>query len=154
AAHGQGLSLTASASRNGPRGEPATARGAVATRAARRPRARAGAARHGNWTPRRRKEVIMTKGTRFALGGGLADFTALTGYAVYQYGIDNVLPLCFANAVTTTLFVDASIALALITAWMWQDARREGRAWLPYVLVTLTLGSVGPLLYLVTGAVR
>ena len=41
-----------------------------------------------------------------------------------------------------------AIALSLIIAWMWQDARERGVSAMPYVLLTLGFGSVGPLLYL------
>jgi hypothetical protein len=44
--------------------------------------------------------------------------------------------------------VDITIALTLVLSWMWQDARRNGRAFWPWVPVTLALGSFGPLLYL------
>lgn len=93
----------------------------------------------------------MSNTRRIVLGIVLADFSALTAYTIYRYGALESVAMCFANAATTTLFVDACIALALIVSWMWEDARRTGRAWLPYALVTLGLGSVGPLLYLVTG---
>jgi hypothetical protein len=93
----------------------------------------------------------MTRGLRIALGFVLANFAALTAYTVHRYGAAESLAMCFANAATITLFADASIALGLITMWMWQDARARGRSWLPYALLTLTTGSVGPLLYLVTG---
>jgi uncharacterized protein DUF2834 len=96
----------------------------------------------------------MTTGRRIALGIVLADFSALTAYAVYTYGLAGSLALCFANAATTTLFADATIALGLIAAWMWDDARANGRRWLPYALATVLLGSVGPLVYLVTGGRR
>jgi MFS superfamily sulfate permease-like transporter len=93
----------------------------------------------------------MTRGIRIALGIVLADFSALTAYSVHEYGFAGSLAACFANVATTTLFVDASIALSLVAAWMWDDARRRGRAWLPYALLTLGFGSIGPLLYLVAG---
>jgi uncharacterized protein DUF2834 len=96
----------------------------------------------------------MTRGIRIVLGIVLADFSALTAYAIYQYGVAGIFTLCLANAATTTAFVDLSIALSLVVAWMWDDARRRGRAWLPYALVTLALGSIGPLLYLVVGGVE
>ncbi len=93
----------------------------------------------------------MTRGLRIALGFVLAAFAALTAYTVHRYGAAESLALCFTNAATVTLFVDASIALGLIVIWMWQDARARGRSWLPYALLTVTAGSVGPLLYLVAG---
>lgn len=43
---------------------------------------------------------------------------------------------------------DVTIALGLVLAWMWQDSQRNGRAFWPWVPVTLLLGSIGPLLYL------
>ena len=93
----------------------------------------------------------MTTGRRIALGIVLANFSAMTAYAIYRYGFAGSLALCFANAATTTLFVDACIALGLVAMWMWQDARARGRSWLPYALLTIGFGSVGPLLYLITG---
>jgi len=93
----------------------------------------------------------MTTGRRIALGIVLASFTALTAYVIALHGFAGSLALCFANAATTTLFVDACIALGLIVMWMWDDARAHGRSWLPYALLTLVFGSVGPLLYLVSG---
>lgn len=85
---------------------------------------------------------------RFGLALLLADFLALTGYAVYQHGLMGVYQLVLANSVTTAAFVDLVIALSLIVVWMWRDARQRGVSAVPYVLVTLALGSAGPLLYL------
>lgn len=86
---------------------------------------------------------------RLGLAFVLADFSALTAYATAQHGIGGVIELALANSVTICLTVDVLIALSLITAWMWRDARDRGVAPLPYVLLTFTLGSIGPLLYLV-----
>jgi apolipoprotein N-acyltransferase len=44
--------------------------------------------------------------------------------------------------------VDIAIALGLVLVWMHQDVRRGGRAFWPWVPVTLLLGSFRPLLYL------
>jgi hypothetical protein len=79
----------------------------------------------------------------------LADFSALTAYTTMQYGVGGLIEMALANAVTITLSVDLLIALSLITAWMWRDARHRGVAPLPYVVLTCMLGSIGPLLYLV-----
>lgn len=46
------------------------------------------------------------------------------------------------------IFVDLVIALSLVIAWMWTDARRRGATSVPHIIVTLLVGSIGPLLYL------
>lgn len=79
----------------------------------------------------------------------LADFLALNAYAAYQYGYLGVFELMTANAGTIVGFVDLVIALSLIIAWVVRDARARGVSPLPYVLLTLALGSVGPLVYLI-----
>jgi hypothetical protein len=83
------------------------------------------------------------------LGLVLLDFTGLTAYAVYSYGLAGFFDAVTANIATTCAFVDLVIALSLIVVWMWQDARDRGWSPMPYVLLTLGLGSVGPLVYLI-----
>ena len=78
----------------------------------------------------------------------LLDFVGLEAYAVWQYGYRGVFELLFANAATAVAFVDLCIALGLIMLWMWRDARERGTSIVPYAVLTVTLGSVGPLLYL------
>jgi hypothetical protein len=79
----------------------------------------------------------------------LFGFSAFSGYVVYQYGYIGLFEQGLANAATIQVFLDLTIALSLVMLWMWQDARKQGIAPLPYVILTLTLGSIGPLLYLV-----
>ena len=79
----------------------------------------------------------------------LLDFTGLTAYAVYHYGYLGFFDAILSNAVGVTVFADLLIALGLVTVWMWQDAQDRGWSVAPYVVLTLTLGSVGPLLYLI-----
>lgn len=86
--------------------------------------------------------------SRLGYGVVLADFSALTAYAVYRHGFVGVFEQLFANAATITLFVDVCIALGLVGLWMIRDARERGGSALPYVLLTIGFGSVGPLLYL------
>ncbi len=82
----------------------------------------------------------------------LADFAALTAYAVYQYGYLEFFRVAMTNAITIQLSIDLVIALSLITLWMWRDARERGMSVVPYLVVTLFLGSLGPLLYLLRRA--
>jgi hypothetical protein len=89
---------------------------------------------------------------QIGFGVVLADFLALTAYTFYQHGYLGFYALVTANAATVQLLADAVIALSLITLWMWRDARARGVSVFPYVVVTLVLGSIGPLLYLVRRA--
>jgi len=88
-------------------------------------------------------------GKQIALSVVLADFAALTAYAVYHYGLVGFFEIMATNAVTLTALADLTIALSLVLVWMWNDARQRNAAFVPYAVLTLFLGSVGPLLYLI-----
>lgn len=86
----------------------------------------------------------------------LADFAAFTAYVVYQYGyvgfFREFLTIAMSNAVIGQLGFDLVITLGLVSLWMWRDARERGVSIIPYLVLTLTLGSIGPLLYLIRRA--
>lgn len=86
---------------------------------------------------------------QIALAVVLADFVAFTAYAVAQHGYAGLFMYQLANAAGLQVLFDLCIALTIVMAWMWQDARRHDINPLPYVLMTLGLGSIGPLAYLV-----
>lgn len=77
----------------------------------------------------------------------LADFLALTGYAVYHYGYLAFFDIHAMNAIQVQIFVDLIIALTFVMVWMWRDARARGISPTPYLVATLLLGSIGPLVY-------
>jgi len=85
---------------------------------------------------------------KIGIGIVLLAFSDLTAYALYQHGVAGIFELVLANSATVTAFADLVIALSLIILWMWRDARERGVSAIPYVLLTLGFGSVGPLLYL------
>lgn len=91
----------------------------------------------------------MTTPMRVLVGLVLVAFVDLNAYVVWQYGYLGFWELATANAATIAAMIDLTIALALVTVWMWRDARRRGISLVPYLALTATLGSVGPLLYLV-----
>ena len=68
---------------------------------------------------------------------------------MYEHGVIGLFTAILANSTTTVVFADLCIALGLAAVWMAGDARERGVAVVPYLLLTPTLGSVGPLLYLV-----
>lgn len=79
----------------------------------------------------------------------LVDFGALTAWAVARHGMVGLVEASLASPAAIALTVDLLIALAMISVWMVRDARDRGVAPLPYLALTLTMGSIGPLLYLV-----
>jgi hypothetical protein len=79
----------------------------------------------------------------------LADFIALTGYAVYHYGYLAFFDLWSMNAIQLQIFIDLVIALSIVMAWIWRDARERGLSATPYLVMTLFLGSIGPMIYLI-----
>jgi len=85
---------------------------------------------------------------QIVLGIVLADFAALTAYALWQHGLIGFYQIMLSNTATALVLVDLVIALSLVLVWMMGDARERGMAFLPYALLTLAFGSVGPLLYL------
>jgi hypothetical protein len=94
----------------------------------------------------------MMNGKQIGLSVLLLGFLDLTAYAVYHHGIRGVFELLTANAVTLTAATDLVIALTMVTVWMWRDARDRGVSPVPYAILTLVMGSVGPLLYLIRRA--
>lgn len=79
-------------------------------------------------------------------------FALLTVYAVQQVGYIGVLDYHRHSPAGWQVFADLVIALILILAWLIPDARQAGRNPWPWVIITLVLGSIGPLLYLLFSA--
>ncbi|MGH8444053.1 MAG: DUF2834 domain-containing protein [Solimonas sp.] len=84
----------------------------------------------------------------------LADFAVLSGYALVQHGYWGIWAHQFQNSAGWQVLADLIIVCGLAMTWMIADARRKGRTVWPYLLATLALGSFGPLLYLLVGALR
>lgn len=79
----------------------------------------------------------------------LVAFSAFSAYVVYQYGYIGLFEQALTNAATTQVLLDLFIALSIVMLWMWQDAQKHDISPLPYILLTLALGSIGPLVYVV-----
>lgn len=85
---------------------------------------------------------------QIAIVSVIVAFGALTIVPLYEYGYLGLLRLALANSATVQVFVDLVIALTLFLLWMWPDAKQRGISPVPYLVITLLLGSFGPLLYL------
>ena len=86
---------------------------------------------------------------QLTLSAALIVLLAVDAYAVYLYGYIGFFRMVLANFAGVTTLVDLVIALVLVIVWMSDDAR-ERHVWaIPYLILTIVLGSVGPLLYLI-----
>jgi len=88
-------------------------------------------------------------GKQIGLSLVLADFTALSGWALYEQGFAGMIEIATSSPMGITLAVDLVLALSMLTAWIWKDAKAHGMNPLPYALLTASTGSVGPLLYFI-----
>ena len=81
----------------------------------------------------------------------LIPFALLTLYALARVGYAGIFEHALAGPAGWQIFTDLVVALVLILVWMIADARRTGRNPWPWIVLTLLLGSFGPLLYLAVG---
>lgn len=77
----------------------------------------------------------------------LADFVTVTLWGVSQVGLLGLFTGLM-NPAGIVGATDLIIALGLICVWMVRDARAQGVSPVPYLILTVAMGSVGPLLYL------
>ena len=79
----------------------------------------------------------------------LIPFTVLSVYAITQVGYIGLFDYHRYSPAGWQVFTDLVIALVLVLSWLIPEARKAGHNPWPWVLATLFLGSIGPLLYLV-----
>lgn len=88
------------------------------------------------------------KGKQILVGSVIVAFGAYSAIPLYEYGYLGFLRLALSNSATIQVALDLTIALTLVLVWLWRDARQRGMSPLPFLLLTLFVGSFGPLFYL------
>lgn len=78
----------------------------------------------------------------------LIPFSILSIYAILHVGYVGIFDYQRHSPAGWQVFSDLVIACVLIFIWIIPDAKRYGRNPWPYLLITIFLGSFGPLLYL------
>jgi len=78
----------------------------------------------------------------------LIPFALLTLYALAEVGYVGIFDYHRHSPAGWQVFADLVVALVLVLSWLIPDARSRGRNPWPWVVLTLFLGSIGPLLYL------
>ena len=76
-------------------------------------------------------------------------FSLITLFAVMEYGVVGIIQYQLANWAGVQVLVDLIIALAFFLVWMWQDAKKRGISPWPWLILTLLIGSFGPLIYFI-----
>ncbi len=84
----------------------------------------------------------------------LLAFLGFTTSVVSDYGYVGFFRELLASSVGIQAFTDLVIALSLVLLWMRTDAKANGLPFGPYLAVTLVIGSVGPLAYLLHRELR
>lgn len=85
---------------------------------------------------------------RIILTISLVAFLALTAVAVSQHGYLGIFEQQFHNFAGIQVLVDLVIALSIFLVWMWNDAKSAQRNPFPWIVLILTTGSIGALIYL------
>ncbi len=84
----------------------------------------------------------------------LIPFTVLSLYAVYKVGYVGIFDYHRHSPAGWQVFADLVIACVLILVWLIPEAKKNGINPWPYVVITVFLGSFGPLLYLVVNGAK
>ncbi len=79
----------------------------------------------------------------------LIPFSLLTLYALSEVGYVGIFDYHRHSPAGWQVFADLVVALILVLSWMVPEAKKAGHNPWPWVVATLFLGSIGPLLYLV-----
>lgn len=77
-------------------------------------------------------------------------FLALTLFASYEFGLIGIFKEGLKNSATTQILIDLFLCGGFFIAWLYQDAKRMERSFILWTVITLAVGSFGPLFYLIT----
>jgi hypothetical protein len=83
-----------------------------------------------------------------------AAFGALSAVALQDVGYFGIIAPHFRSWGGAQVFADLTILAVLFCIWMVRDARQRGVAAWPFIVMTVFLGSFGPLVYLITRELR
>jgi hypothetical protein len=81
----------------------------------------------------------------------LVVFSSFTAWVLWKVGFRGIWQTLLGGPAGWQVLADLVIALTIVLSWLRMDAQRNGRAFAPWLVLTLVLGSIGPLLYLALG---
>jgi hypothetical protein len=75
--------------------------------------------------------------------------TVVSVIALREHGFAGIFEAAVANWGAGQIASDLTVSLVLVNTWLIADARRRGVSWLGWVLLSLPLGSLSAIVYLV-----
>jgi hypothetical protein len=90
----------------------------------------------------------------FLIADALILFLGYTLWVIATVGYVGFFQQALSTPVGIQLVIDVVLSLSLALVWMRGDARNSGVPFAPYLIVTLVLGSAGPLGYLLHRELR
>jgi len=92
-------------------------------------------------------EVLTMNKKQLVVGIVWLGFAGLT-VAVFALDGSAAFAIPYDRRASIGVTVDLFIALTLVSVWMYFDARKRGKSAIPFIVMALVLGSLGPLTYL------
>lgn len=96
------------------------------------------------------EELLSLRTARLLAGLVLASFVGLTAVTVAAFGLIPIFTTQLQTLGGIQVYVDLVIMCLLFSVWMKFDAKANNRLFLPWFILTLAAGAIGPLLYLAT----
>ncbi|MFT7776195.1 DUF2834 domain-containing protein [Roseateles sp.] len=78
----------------------------------------------------------------------LAAFGAFSSYAMWEVGYLGIWQAGMGSIGAWQVLLDLVVMSCIALGFIWRDAKRTGRTFWPFALITLATGAFGPLLYL------
>jgi hypothetical protein len=104
-----------------------------------------------NETKVKNQNIENFKGSgRMFLVAALTVLGFVTYLALRDFGYIGLIQHELSTYAGMQVLLDLVIALVLVLVWMYRDAKKIGRSFLPWLVLTLIAGSFGPLLYLLS----
>lgn len=78
-------------------------------------------------------------------------FSLFSFFTIASQGVISIFENQFKTFGGIQVFLDLVIMCLLFSLWMYKDAKEKSRRFIPWFILTLIAGSIGPMFYLLTG---
>jgi hypothetical protein len=96
------------------------------------------------------EDFVSAKSGKSMIVISLVAFAGLTILTILKIGLVPIFTTQLQTLGGIQIYVDLVIMCLLFSVWMKHDAKKQNRLFIPWFLLTLAAGAIGPLLYLAT----